>query len=251
MSIDCLKREPLGDISAHIIGSGRSHLELLDVLGQLPVGRVLDIPCGTGVLSKWLIEKGWTVHCADIDRGNFMLGDAVPFSEVDLNRRLPFDDGVFDCVVCANGLHRVFYARGAIAEFARILRPGGTLVLNLNNYYSLVNRLRVLVCGSPSYIFDEEFFEQTIQAAEAQVRIAYPFSQIANYLSLAHLEIVSMHTADRLRRHKIAAFLGVPLRWISLFCLRFTRRPDLLRWNANTAIFSGGAYVVALARKNG
>lgn len=232
-----------------IIGSGRSHDVLRNILSRMAPGHVLDVPCGTGVLSDWLIQSGWNVHCADIDQGNFQLDASVAFTQIDLNRELPFEDNTFEYVISANGMHRAFFPRGAISEIARVLRPGGVFVLNMNNYYSIVNRMRVLLCGSPSYIFENEVFEQTVDVPEAQVRFAYPFSQIVAYLAAAGMVIDDVYAADKRRRHHVVGQLCTPLRWLGLGLSRWCRNPELIRWNAHPAIFGGGAYFVVVARK--
>ena len=70
-------------------------------------GKLLDVPCGEGVLTKYLLETGWDVVPADIDEGNFGLTNNN-FERVNLNRELPFDDNSFDTIVCVNAIHRLF-----------------------------------------------------------------------------------------------------------------------------------------------
>jgi len=206
---------------------------------------VLDVPAGTGVLAKWLHEQGWAVQCADVDRGNFELGESFPFAELDLNRELPFEDGQFDLVVCVNGLHRLFYAKGAIREFGRVLKPGGKLLVNMNNYWTISSRIRAVLLGSVSHIFDQEYFEQELVVPESQVRIPYPLSQIAGYVNDAGLQLNAVYPVDRRPRDVVAGILGEPLRWVAMLASRKARFPNVVKWNADRAIFSGGAYFLA------
>ena len=99
-----------------IIGSRFSHETLCKVLSSREPGKVLDAPCGTGVLTQFLLDLGWEVHCADIDAGHMKV-DSVPFTTINLNRAIGFGEESFDAVVCANGLHRLFNPGGAISEF--------------------------------------------------------------------------------------------------------------------------------------
>lgn len=46
---------------------------------------------------------------------------------------LPFEDGSFDAVVCVRVVHHLEHPEAVFAEFARILRPGGVLVLEFAN----------------------------------------------------------------------------------------------------------------------
>jgi len=52
--------------------------------------------------------------------------DAIEFVEADVTA-LQFDDASFDLCVTYNGLHCLPDPRAALAELARVLRPGGTL----------------------------------------------------------------------------------------------------------------------------
>jgi ubiquinone/menaquinone biosynthesis C-methylase UbiE len=52
--------------------------------------------------------------------------DAIEFVEADVTA-LSFDDNSFDLCITYNGLHCLPDPRAALAELARVLRPGGTL----------------------------------------------------------------------------------------------------------------------------
>ena len=118
------------------MGAERSHGTLLQVLASAEPTKVLDAACGQGSLALRLQELGWDVHCADIMPELFKVPD-LPVKKANLNRALPYADAEFDAVVCANAMHRLFNPAGAVREFYRILRPGGRLYINLNNYASI------------------------------------------------------------------------------------------------------------------
>jgi ubiquinone/menaquinone biosynthesis C-methylase UbiE len=66
-------------------------------------------------------------------RFRFVAGDA---------HRLPFDDATFDAVVCVRVVHNLADPGRAFGEFARVLRPGGSLVLEYANKRHLKSILR-------------------------------------------------------------------------------------------------------------
>lgn len=90
--------------------------------------RVLDVCCGTGLVAQAACARGARVTGIDISADmiatakakglacEFQVGDA----EV-----LPFTDQAFDVVVCNFGLFHLSEPDRAIAEAARVLRPGG------------------------------------------------------------------------------------------------------------------------------
>jgi ubiquinone/menaquinone biosynthesis C-methylase UbiE len=104
-----------------------------DILDGLPPGIALDAACGTGRHTARLAGLGHTV--IGVDSSPEMLARArakVPAAvlhEGDLHR-LPVPDRHVDVVVCALALAHVSDLAPVLAEFARVLRPGGHLVLS-------------------------------------------------------------------------------------------------------------------------
>jgi ubiquinone/menaquinone biosynthesis C-methylase UbiE len=104
-----------------------------DVLGGLPLGTALDAACGTGRHTEYLASLGHQV--IGVDGSPQMLAVAaakVPggeFRQGDLNR-LPVPDRHVDLVVCALALAHVPDLSPVLAEFVRVLRPGGHLVIS-------------------------------------------------------------------------------------------------------------------------
>ena len=104
---------------------------LLEALAT-PGTRALDAACGTGRHAAHLARLGCTT--TGVDQSDAMLDVArakVPgatFVTGDL-RALPFDDGAFDLAVVALALSHLPDPADGLAELARVLRPGGRLVV--------------------------------------------------------------------------------------------------------------------------
>ena len=107
-------------------------------LADVPAGTaVLDIPCGGGFAFRGL-RPGQAVRYVAADISPYMLQraraaarrtqaeDVIEFVEADVTA-LQFADNSFDLCVTYNGLHCLPDPRAALAELARVLRPGGTL----------------------------------------------------------------------------------------------------------------------------
>ena len=97
--------------------------------------RILDLAAGTGVSTAELADRTSCrpVAC-DFSLGMLRAGRArkgrraVPFVAGDA-LHLPFPDGVFDAVTITFGLRNVADADAALREMARVVRPGGRLVV--------------------------------------------------------------------------------------------------------------------------
>jgi SAM-dependent methyltransferase len=113
-----------------------------DILDALPSGTALDAACGTGRFAHYLAVRGHQV--VGVDSSPEMLARArerVPAAEFRLGdlHDLPLDDHEVDLVVCALALAHVPALGAAMAEFARVLRPGGYLVIS-DAHHELVFR---------------------------------------------------------------------------------------------------------------
>ncbi|MDP6707916.1 MAG: class I SAM-dependent methyltransferase [Alphaproteobacteria bacterium] len=102
-----------------------------------PAGkRIADVGCGEGALARYLATVGAGVIGIDPDRER--IDTARRAAEASANaaefltgkaEALAFPDGVLDAVIFATSLHHVppDKMRAALAEAARVLRPGGLL----------------------------------------------------------------------------------------------------------------------------
>ena len=104
-----------------------------EILAALPVGVALDAACGTGRHAAYLVELGHRLIGVDATPEMLELARAkVPdaeFHEADLHD-LPVADDSVDVVVCGIAASHVRELSPVLAEFARVLRPGGHLVLS-------------------------------------------------------------------------------------------------------------------------
>jgi demethylmenaquinone methyltransferase/2-methoxy-6-polyprenyl-1,4-benzoquinol methylase len=96
--------------------------------------RVLDLAAGTGVSTVELRRGGVEAVACDFSLGMLRAGRAskkrrgVPFVAGDATR-LPFRDGTFDAAVISFGLRNVSDVPLGLREMARVVRPGGRLVI--------------------------------------------------------------------------------------------------------------------------
>jgi len=124
-----------GDMERHY-SPGRTWEATARAMVQLiNPGRVLDIASGDGVIGELLHPRADVVDCVDlspkvVEAGRQRVGEFgnVHFHQGDMHA-LPFDNDNFDVVLL---LHALTYSNApgrAVAEAARVLKPGGRLVV--------------------------------------------------------------------------------------------------------------------------
>ena len=113
-----------------------------------PSTSALDAACGSGFYSAYLRAQGIKVCAFDCDPKALELARErvadVKFVQADLLEPLPYSSGVFDLIVCALALQLIENIDVPIREFARVLKPGGKLLLSIphpfatwqDNYFS-------------------------------------------------------------------------------------------------------------------
>jgi demethylmenaquinone methyltransferase / 2-methoxy-6-polyprenyl-1,4-benzoquinol methylase len=101
-----------------------------EALALRPGERVLDLAAGTAVSTVELSRSGAWCVAADFSIGMLRAGAhrVVPKVAADA-LRLPFRDGVFDAATISFGLRNFADPDLALAELARVTRPGGRLVV--------------------------------------------------------------------------------------------------------------------------
>ena len=119
------------------------------LLGDTTSQTCLDIGANNGVISLLLRQRGGQWHSADLEAKTVasirqLVGERV--LQID-GKSLPFEDDSLDLVVIVDFLEHIPDDAGFVFELARVLRPGGALVINVPHIprWSLLNPLRHLV----------------------------------------------------------------------------------------------------------
>ncbi len=126
---------------------------LLPILDTIPPGDAIDAMCGTGRYAAHLAARGHRVRGYDASPGMLDLARAkVPAAEFGVAdvAELPVDDASADVVVNALAVNHVDDLEPVFAEAARVLRPGGRLLLCSMVGYFLGSRLTPLLAYDAS-----------------------------------------------------------------------------------------------------
>ncbi|MGD0386419.1 MAG: class I SAM-dependent methyltransferase [Solirubrobacteraceae bacterium] len=112
---------------------------VIELLGDVHGRRVLDVGCGSGTLSQWLVESGASVVGFDISPAMLAIArerglSGASFHVADLARPLTFvPDASFDLAVASLVFHYLRDWAAPLRELSRGLVPGGTLVLSTHH----------------------------------------------------------------------------------------------------------------------
>jgi SAM-dependent methyltransferase len=160
--------------------------EITGMLGDTRGLRCLDVGGDNGVVSLLLRERGGAWASADLDERTVasireLVGGTVVRSD---GLSLPFPDASFDRVVIVDFLEHVRTDREFVAEVARVLAPGGRLLVNVPHVKprSLLNRIRHAVG-----LTDEK---------HGHVRPGYTAGSLADVLA-PHFRLVRHRTYSR------------------------------------------------------
>jgi ubiquinone/menaquinone biosynthesis C-methylase UbiE len=137
--------EKARDLAARLERRGKAEDEMaareayLSLLDIAPGERVLDVGCGSGVVTREIARRvGGAGRAVGVDQSPGLLavarelareagvGERVEFREGSVHR-LPFPDGAFDALVCVTVLSHVPAGEAAIPELVRVVRPGGRI----------------------------------------------------------------------------------------------------------------------------
>jgi len=159
---------------------------------------VLDMGCGGGRHAFGCLRRGAVVVALDADPGEVKGVIGLMMAMVEAGEvpeggagagvrgdalRLPFPDGAFDKVICAEVLEHLPDDSSAMAELSRVLRPGGLLAISVPRY-------------GPELV-NWSLSEQYHSVPGGHLRI-YRRRQLLGRLEDAGLELVASHHAHAL-----------------------------------------------------
>jgi demethylmenaquinone methyltransferase/2-methoxy-6-polyprenyl-1,4-benzoquinol methylase len=166
------------------LGSGHLHRKrALQLAGLRPGMDVLDVACGTGAVTRAVVEiVGERGRICGIDPSEGMIGEARKSLSVELRiaaaEAIPFPDQSFDFLSMGYALRHVTDLQSTFGEYLRVLRPAGrVLVLEISRpqlalglwlsrlyFRDFLPRLSWLVTGSRDARLMMSYYWETIEA---------------------------------------------------------------------------------------
>lgn len=127
-------------------------LKMLDLIPTSNGWRVLDIGCGTGIVTEKLIQKGWNVIGLDISFEAMKRYSDAGFIGLISNAEdsLPFKNNSFDAIWLSEVIEHVVDYQTMITEIGRLLKSDGCVYLTAPNSVFYGYRLMYLIGKCPS-----------------------------------------------------------------------------------------------------
>jgi ubiquinone/menaquinone biosynthesis C-methylase UbiE len=191
-------------------------------VSALDPASVLETAAGSGVVTRQLASRlSSDCRCTVTDLNQPMLDHAESRQGPDERFTwkqadaldLPFDDALFDAVVCQFGV--MFYPdRGAsYAEAYRVLKPGGSLIFNVWDRIE-TNEFADVVTAATAQVFPEDppqFLPRTPHGYYDEDLIREELS-LAGFADISYVSLDAMSSAPSPRHPAVAYCQGTPLR---------------------------------------
>ena len=210
------------------LGTGGILRAVIDKIRQLAPemrGDYLDVGSGNGELIDRVMRTFPVKPRACDYRGDLLAVEGLTADVANLNTDpLPYPDSSFDLVTCTEVIEHLEDYRAALREMARVLRPGGVLVVTTPNVLNLRSRWRYLLFG---------FFNMfgPLPLGDGRHHSTYGHINPVAYFYLAHALSGAGFTdigvsVDKLQRRSLVslALLWLPIRIFSAIALRREKR---------------------------
>ncbi len=117
--------------------------QALGLMDGVEKGRVLDLAAGSGYTTARLAAMGFSPKAYDINTEQFVPTE-LPIEKADLNRGIPEPDASCDAIMALEVIEHLENPLAFLREAARVLKPGGSLVLSTPNIVSVKSKLLFL-----------------------------------------------------------------------------------------------------------
>jgi len=154
--------------------------------------KILEVGCGVGQVSNFLVEKEYDVTGVDISslfineakkhgKAKFYAGDST---------KLPFKDKSFDAVISAETLEHIPNPRKALYEMSRVLRKGGIMIHRFPNKQNLIKNLFVKITGQTKFIIINPNLNNNVKGDDEDLCYLASTSEVICFLRKIKFQIL-------------------------------------------------------------
>jgi ubiquinone/menaquinone biosynthesis C-methylase UbiE len=210
-----------------------------------PAGRLLEVGCGTARTAVALARAGWSVDAVDSNPAVVAhaealarrLGVGIRFFAADFSRPDPrFADASYTAVVCSEVIEHVGNWREVLDQIARVVRPGGVLVLTTPSDPHRYGPLDAAAGHLRRYAWSELASGLSTFSIDRAFTVGFPFTRALQWLytRVALPALGRRHDPERLWRSR-----SPRLRAAATLARALVRCDDLfnrLRWGTTWVV---------------
>jgi SAM-dependent methyltransferase len=224
------------------------HPAISIILKDMLRGSLLDFPSGSGSLAWRLQNEGFEVTAADVVPDAFK-NPEIEIVRGDLNGAFPFDSDSFDYACFVEGPEHVENVFQCLREFARVLKPGGTLIVSLPNYSNLQNRIKQFLNGVIEPVVSYESLKSDYTGNEFMIhinRLPYPMMRMA--LEFAGFKIESVHQDRPKKKQRLLWPLAWSIQMLTALQGEKAQKKYWMKDNNATKVLMGGNTLILVAK---
>jgi SAM-dependent methyltransferase len=188
-------------------GRSRYCVRCLDKLGYAFRGdeRLLDSGCGDGFVTRLLRSRVGEVLAVDVDPcDSWQESPGLRFVVANAET-LPLETGSFDVVHSKDSLHHMEAPGRALAEYRRVLKPGGTALIIEANRYNPTFYVHMTPQGHDH--FTQRFFRKLVQAIFPHARFgAFESHYVPQLEGLPRLHNALEEAIERIAPRPVLAY---------------------------------------------
>ena len=193
------------------MGRWSEHLAspFLTCVDVTPGGHVLDVACGTGVLSNALAEAGASVIGVDASEG-YLEGARrhrphpnIAYEVGDM-RHMRFDDNSFDAAVSTLALDVLPEIEQVVAEMKRVTRPGGVVASGIHQFFGGMPAFDLVI--HTGAVLDNDFTR--LRSMPAGRQLFWPNGQAELWRKMGLTDVTEVPVVRGLRVSVLHGLLG-------------------------------------------
>jgi 2-polyprenyl-3-methyl-5-hydroxy-6-metoxy-1,4-benzoquinol methylase len=111
--------------------------------------KILDLGCGEGQNSAFLVKAGHQVFGIDLDKKAIKIAKekGIKARYWDIEKKLPYRGRSFDIILAIDVLEHLFNLEAIIWDISRLLRKNGCFILSVPNHFQIKNRFHIFFGG--------------------------------------------------------------------------------------------------------
>ena len=172
-------------------------LKYRETFDKFQKGKALDLGCGLGQDTMFLLNEGYSVVSLDISEKSLNeLKKKIPDDKTirkDMSKELPFSNEEFALVFANLSTHYYNWrdTKRLYNEIKRLLKPGGIFIGRVNSIKTLINDVKNPILIEENYYFEKRYLRYFTE------------KQFARLFTKWHVMVLNETTTNRWKREKV------------------------------------------------